>query len=109
LEAQFIERKCTSIEWKGELNTENCTFNYYRFTNKYVVSVLCVLIRTDKYGGMFDNSYFDNSKSEKTDYVGPLLEGLVFEKNFCDRSTESRIFPIESINISPNLTQPNLT
>ena len=59
-------------------------------------------------GGMFDNSYFDNSKSEKTDYV-PLLEGLVFEKNFCDRSTESRIFPIESINISPNLTQPNLT
>jgi hypothetical protein len=31
-------------------------------------------------GGMFDNSYFDNSKSEKSDYVRQL-EGLVFEKN----------------------------
>ena len=30
-------------------------------------------------GGMFDNSYFDNSKSNKTDYVR-RLEGLVFEK-----------------------------
>ncbi len=29
--------------------------------------------------GMFDNSYFDNSKSDKTDYVR-RLEGLVFEK-----------------------------
>ncbi len=29
--------------------------------------------------GMFDNSYFDNSKSQKTDYVRQL-EGLVFEK-----------------------------
>ncbi len=28
---------------------------------------------------MFDNSYFDNSKSDKTDYVR-RLEGLVFEK-----------------------------
>jgi hypothetical protein len=30
-------------------------------------------------GGMFDNSYFDNSKSEKSDYVRQL-EGLVFVK-----------------------------
>jgi hypothetical protein len=30
--------------------------------------------------GMFDNSYFDNSKSQKMDYVRQL-EGLVFEKN----------------------------
>jgi hypothetical protein len=29
--------------------------------------------------GMFDNSYFDNSKSDKTDYVR-RLEGLIFEK-----------------------------
>ncbi len=29
--------------------------------------------------GMFDNSYFDNSKSDKTDYV-QQLEGFVFEK-----------------------------
>jgi hypothetical protein len=29
---------------------------------------------------MFDNSYFDNSKSQKTDYVRQL-EGLVFDKN----------------------------
>jgi hypothetical protein len=29
---------------------------------------------------MFDNSYFDNSKSQKTDYV-QQLEGLVFTKN----------------------------
>jgi hypothetical protein len=29
--------------------------------------------------GMFDNSYFDNSKSDKTEYVR-RLEGLVFEK-----------------------------
>jgi hypothetical protein len=28
---------------------------------------------------MFDNSYFDNSKSDKTDYVRQL-EGLVFEE-----------------------------
>ena len=28
---------------------------------------------------MFDNSFFDNSKSEKSDYVR-YLEGLVFEK-----------------------------
>jgi hypothetical protein len=28
---------------------------------------------------MFDNSYFDNSKSDKTDYV-QRLEGLLFEK-----------------------------
>jgi hypothetical protein len=28
---------------------------------------------------MFDNSYFDNLKSQKTDYVRQL-EGLVFEK-----------------------------
>jgi hypothetical protein len=31
--------------------------------------------------GMFDNSYFDNSKSQKTDYVRQL-EGLVFEKKY---------------------------
>jgi hypothetical protein len=30
-------------------------------------------------GGMFYNSYFDNSKSEKSNYVREL-EGLVFEK-----------------------------
>jgi hypothetical protein len=30
---------------------------------------------------MFDNSYFDNSKSEKSDYVR-YLEGLVFEKKY---------------------------
>jgi hypothetical protein len=29
--------------------------------------------------GMFYNSYFDNSKSEKSNYVREL-EGLVFEK-----------------------------
>ncbi len=29
---------------------------------------------------MFDFSYFNNSKSQKTDYVRQL-EGLVFEKN----------------------------
>jgi hypothetical protein len=28
---------------------------------------------------MFDNSYFDNSKSDKTDYVR-RLEGLIFEE-----------------------------
>jgi hypothetical protein len=32
--------------------------------------------------GMFDNSYFDNSKSQKTDYVRQL-EGLVFDKKIC--------------------------
>jgi hypothetical protein len=31
--------------------------------------------------GMFDNSYFDNSKSQKTDYVRQL-EGLVFDKKY---------------------------
>ncbi len=31
--------------------------------------------------GMFDNSYFDNSKSQKTDYVRHL-EGLVFDKKY---------------------------
>jgi len=30
---------------------------------------------------MFDNSYFDNSKSQKTDYVRPL-EGFVFEEKY---------------------------
>jgi hypothetical protein len=39
---------------------------------------------------MFDNSYFDNSKSEKSDYVRQL-EGLVFEKKnifIIERETE---------------------
>jgi hypothetical protein len=31
--------------------------------------------------GMFDNSYFDNSKSQKNDYVRQL-EGLVFDKKY---------------------------
>jgi hypothetical protein len=30
---------------------------------------------------MFENSYFDNSKSQKTDYVRQL-EGLVFHKKY---------------------------
>jgi hypothetical protein len=30
---------------------------------------------------MFDNSYFNNSKSQKTDYVRQL-EGLVFDKKY---------------------------
>ena len=43
---------------------------------------------------MFDNSYFDNSKSEKSDYVRQL-EGLVFEKKYFyyrerDRDRETR-------------------
>ena len=37
--------------------------------------------------GMFDNSYFDNSKSDKTDYVR-RLEGLVFKKKKWERETE---------------------
>jgi hypothetical protein len=43
---------------------------------------------------MFDNSYFDNSKSEKSDYVRHL-DGLVFEKKYFyyrerDRDRETR-------------------
>jgi hypothetical protein len=39
---------------------------------------------------MFDNSYFDNSKSQKTDYVRQL-EGVVFDKKYFyyrERETE---------------------
>ncbi len=39
--------------------------------------------------GMFDNSYFDNSKSQKTDYVRQL-EGLVFDKKYFYYSERER-------------------
>jgi hypothetical protein len=38
---------------------------------------------------MFDNSYLDNSKSEKSDYVRQL-EGLVFEKTYFDYRERER-------------------
>ena len=38
---------------------------------------------------MFDNSYFDNSKSQKTDYVRQL-EGLVFDKKYFYYSERER-------------------
>ncbi len=45
---------------------------------------------------MFDNSYFDNSKSEKSEYV----RQLEFEENNFDRCTEKVNFcPIGIINI----------
>ena len=45
--------------------------------------------------GMFYNSYFDNSKSEKSDYVR-YLEGLVFEKKY--------FYYRERLRQRPNLT-----
>jgi hypothetical protein len=58
--------------------------------------------------GMFDNSYFDNSKSDKTDYVR-RLEGLVFEKkkDIIERERGKRERERERER-EPNLTCPNL-
>ena len=53
---------------------------------------------------MFDNSYFDNSKSEKSDFVRQL-EGLVFEKKYFYYRERDR----ERQRQRPNLTYPNLT
>jgi hypothetical protein len=61
-------------------------------------------------GGIFDNSYFDNSKSDKTDYIR-LLEGLVFEKkNLWQINWKSQICSLYNYQyFKPNLNQPNLT
>jgi hypothetical protein len=62
--------------------------------------------------GMFDNSYFDNSKSQKTDYVRQL-EDLVFEKKifllYRERETERETERERERERERDRQRPNLT